>query len=191
MKEISYLPNERLPISKGDRKAIFDLYCTNEQGEKFIVELQKTKQKYFKDRTLYYSTFPIQEQAIVGQDWDFELKKVYTIAILDFVFDEDKDRPEKFRYDVKLSDIDTKKVFYDKLTFVYLEMPKFDKSEFKKYQESLNAYRDIKNSVDTAWEEGKIEGKIETAKKGLKEGYPIEMISKMTGLTEKEINGLK
>jgi len=59
--EISYLPNEKLPVSIGDRKAILDLYCTNEKGEKFIVELQKTKQKFFKDRMLYYSTFPIQE----------------------------------------------------------------------------------------------------------------------------------
>ena len=239
IKEISYLPAEKLPISQGDRKAVFDLYCTNEKGEKFIVELQKTKQKYFKDRILYYSTFPIQEQAIVGQDWDFKLKNVYTVAILDFVFDEDKDQPEKFRYDVKLSDIETKKVFYDKLTFVYLEMPKFNKTEkelktkydkwlfilrnlnkldripvelkesiflklfetaeiaklnkeeFRKYQESLNAYRDIKNSVDTAWEEGKIEEKKEIARTGLREGYPIEMISKITGLTEKEINELK
>ena len=239
IKEISYLPAEKLPISQGDRKAVFDLYCTNEKGEKFIVELQKTKQKYFKDRILYYSTFPIQEQAIVGQDWDFKLKNVYTVAILDFVFDEDKDQPEKFRYDVKLSDIETKKVFYDKLTFVYLEMPKFNKTEkelktkydkwlfilrnlnkldripvelkesiflklfetaeiaklnkeeFRKYQESLNAYRDIKNSVDTAREEGKIEEKKEIARTGLREGYPIEMISKITGLTEKEINELK
>lgn len=40
------------------------------EGERFMVELQKTKQKYFKDRTVYYSTFPIQEQAIVGADWE-------------------------------------------------------------------------------------------------------------------------
>ncbi len=243
IKEISYLPNERLPISKGDRKAIFDLYCTNEKGEKFIVELQKVKQKFFKDRTVYYSTFPIQEQAIIGQDWDFKLKKVYTIGILDFVFDEDKDEPNKFRYDVKLSDIETNKVFYDKLTFIYLEMPKFNKNEneletkfdkwlfvlknlnkleripakikeniflklfeiaeiaslkkgeFKNYQESLNAYRDIKNSVDTARQEGEIEGiikgKIEIAKKGIQEGLSIDLIMTLTGLSEKEIDRLK
>ncbi len=239
IKEISYLPAEKLPISQGDRKAVFDLYCTNEKGEKFIVELQKTKQKYFKDRILYYSTFPIQEQAIVGQDWDFKLKNVYTIAILDFIFDEDKNEPEKFRYDVKLSDIETKKVFYDKLTFVYLEMPKFnkkekelktkyhkwlfvlknlnkldripvelkeniflklfetaeiaklDKEEFRKYQESLNAYRDIKNSVDTAWEEGGKNKQIEIAKGMKKDGIPIDFIEKYTGLTKEEINELK
>ncbi|RLD75041.1 MAG: hypothetical protein DRJ10_16010 [Bacteroidetes bacterium] len=125
--ELTYLKNENLGRTELNRRAIFDLYCTNEKGEKFIVELQKTKQKFFKDRTVYYSTFPIREQAVQGSEWSFELKKVYTIAILDFVFDEDKNEPEKFRYDVKLSDIETKKVFYDKLTFIYLEMPKFNK----------------------------------------------------------------
>ncbi|OFX28022.1 MAG: hypothetical protein A2033_14615 [Bacteroidetes bacterium GWA2_31_9] len=126
--ELTYLKNENLSTTELNRKAIFDLYCTNKRGEKFIVELQKTKQKFFKDRTVYYSTFPIREQAVIGSEWNFELKKVYTIAILDFIFDEDKSQPEKLRYDVKLSDIETKKIFYDKLTFIYLEMPKFNKS---------------------------------------------------------------
>ena len=56
--ELTYLKNENLSTTESTRKAIFDLYCTNERGEKFIVELQKTKQKFFKDRTVYYSTFP-------------------------------------------------------------------------------------------------------------------------------------
>jgi predicted transposase/invertase (TIGR01784 family) len=127
IKELTYLKSEHLGTSEIDRKAIFDLYCENEKGEKFIVELQKSKQNFFKDRTIYYSTFPIREQA-KRADWNYELKAVYTIAILDFVFDEDKHQPEKFRYDVKLADIETKKIFYDKLTFIYLEMPKFNKT---------------------------------------------------------------
>ena len=127
IKDLTYLKTEQLGASDVDRKAIFDLYCENEKGEKFIVELQKSKQNFFKDRTVYYSTFPIREQA-KRADWDYELKAVYTIAILDFVFDSDKREPDKFRYDVKLTDIETKKVFYDKLTFIYLEMPKFNKT---------------------------------------------------------------
>jgi len=126
IKDLTYLKTEQLGASDIDRKAIFDLYCENEKGEKFIVELQKSKQNFFKDRTVYYSTFPIREQA-KRADWDYELKAVYTIAILDFVFDSDKVEPNKFRYDVKLTDTETKKVFYDKLTFIYLEMPKFNK----------------------------------------------------------------
>ena len=125
--DLTYLKTEQLGASDIDRKAIFDLYCENKKGEKFIVELQKSKQNFFKDRTVYYSTFPIREQA-KRADWDYELKAVYTIAILDFVFDSDKNEPDKFRYDVKLTDIETKKVFYDKLTFIYLEMPKFNKT---------------------------------------------------------------
>ncbi|MCL2597734.1 MAG: Rpn family recombination-promoting nuclease/putative transposase [Paludibacter sp.] len=123
---LSYLKTERLGISEASRKAIFDLYCENEKGEKFIVELQKTKQEYFKDRTLYYSTFAITEQAIPGE-WNFNLKDVYVVAILDFVFEEDKKDRDKYRYDVMLTDTETHKVFYDKLKFVYLEMPKFTK----------------------------------------------------------------
>lgn len=127
IKNLTYLKSEHLGASNIDRKAIFDLYCENERGEKFIVELQKSKQNFFKDRTVYYSTFPIREQAKLAE-WNFELKAVYTIAILDFVFDSDKSEPKKFRYDVKLTDIQTQKVFYDKLTFIYLEMPKFNKT---------------------------------------------------------------
>ena len=44
------------------------------------------------------------------------------------MFDEDRNMPDKFRYDVKLTDIDTYKVFYDKLTFIYLEMAKYNKT---------------------------------------------------------------
>jgi predicted transposase/invertase (TIGR01784 family) len=127
IKDLTYLKSEQLGTAEVDRKAIFDLYCENEKGEKFIVELQKTKQNFFKDRTVYYSTFPIREQA-KRADWNYELKAVYTIAILDFVFDEDKNDPEKFRYDIKLTDTGTKEVFYNKLTFIYLEMPKFNKT---------------------------------------------------------------
>lgn len=127
IKNLTYLKTEKLGDVEESRKAIFDLYCENEKGEKFIVEIQKTKQKFFKDRSVYYSTFPIREQA-KRSGWNFELKAVYTVALLDFVFDEDKNDIDKFRYDVKLSDINTKKVFYDKLTFIYLEMPKFNKT---------------------------------------------------------------
>ncbi len=237
--DLQYLKNEHLANTELNRKAIFDLYCTNEKGEKFIVELQKSKQKFFKDRTVYYSTFPIQEQAKKGSEWNFQLNKVYTVAILDFVFDEDKKNKNKYRYDVKLKDIDTNKIFYDKLMFIYLEMPKFKKTEkelktrfdkwlfvlknlhkldripddlresifeklfetaeiakfsqeeYQSYEDSLKYYRDLKNSLDTAKEEGKIEEKIETAIKMLEKGLDVSLIAEITGLTEHEINSLQ
>ncbi|MDR1381342.1 MAG: Rpn family recombination-promoting nuclease/putative transposase [Tannerella sp.] len=128
--DITYLRNEHVGRSPADRRAVFDLFCTNERGEKFIVEMQRAKQKYFKDRSVYYSSFPIQEQAMAGNTWDFQLKSVYFVGILDFVFDEDRDDDEYCYYhEVKLMDVNRKNVFYDKLTFIYLEMPKFRKTE--------------------------------------------------------------
>ncbi len=121
--DLTYLKTEQLGSTEVDRKAIFDLYCENEKGEKFIVELQKTKQNFFKDRSVYYSTFPIRDQA-KRAEWDYELKAVYTIAILDFVFDSDKNEPEKFRYDVKLKDCETHRVFYDKLSVTSKPLPR-------------------------------------------------------------------
>jgi len=240
--DLTYLKNEHLGTGELDRKAIFDLYCENERGEKFIVELQKTKQNFFKDRTLYYSTFPIREQA-KRADWNYELKAVYTIAILDFVFDEDKQDTNKFRYDIKLTDTETKEVFYNKLTFIYLEMPKFNKTvdeletrfdkwlyvirnlnrldkkpeklrerifeklfetaeiakftpdQVRSYEDSLKYYRDLKNSLDTAREEGLQAGiekeKLDMAKNALKMGLSVEDIIQLTGLSRQDINQIK
>lgn len=126
--DLNYLNSEQLGIRKEDRRAIFDVYCETESGEKFIVEMQNVFQQFFKDRSVYYSTFPIREQAKRG-DWDFRLESVYTVGILNFVFDEDKNSKDYFHHEVKLMDVNTKKVFYDKLTFIYLELPKFTKTE--------------------------------------------------------------
>ena len=125
IKDVTYLNVEQLGCQEMDRKAVFDVYCQNKQGERFL-EMQKGEQEFFKDRSLYYTTFPIREQAKRGQ-WDYELKAVYTIGILNFCFDESE--PGRYRHDVKLVDTGSGKVFYDKLTFIYLEMPKFNKRE--------------------------------------------------------------
>lgn len=112
-----------------DRKAIFDVYCENQAGEKFVVELQKAKQNYFKDRTVFYSTFPIQEQSHRGE-WNYELNAVYCIGILDFTFDDYESEPERSEvvHIVQLKN-QPNKVFFDKLTFIYVEMPNFRKKE--------------------------------------------------------------
>ena len=236
IQDLSYTPTEQLGATEIDRKAIFDLYCTSPSGERFIVEIQKAKQNYFKDRSVYYSTFPIQEQAKKG-DWDYQLAAVYTIGILDFVFDDDQHN-EQVRHEVKLKDQQCQ-VFYDKLTFIYLEMPNFKKTEaeletdfdkwmyvlrhlpylqsrpaalqeriFQKlfetaeiarfdpeekarYEESLKYYRDLKNVVDTSYEEGREEGKaekeIEVIIKSQEAGLDVETISKITGRSIEEI----
>ena len=128
IKSLTLIPSEQLGDTKEDRRAVFDVYAENERGEKIIIEMQKADQQYFKDRSVYYSSFPIRSQGEKGR-WRFGLKAVYTIGILDFVFDEDKDDEEYYHHVVKLMDVEKKEVFYDNLTYIYLEMPKFKKTE--------------------------------------------------------------
>ena len=248
IKDLSYASTEQLGQTLIDRKAIFDLYCIGENGERFIVEMQKAKQNFFKDRSVFYASFPIQEQAKKNK-WNYRLEPVYSIGILDFVF-EDHKSDDNLLHIVELKNQDGE-VFYDKLKFIYLELPKFTKKEnelethfdkwlyvfthlselqnrpkslqeriFKKlfetaeiakfspkekvaYEESLKYYRDIKNVVDTSRKEGKVEGKIEGILEGeikekektvlncINQGFGNELIAKITGLSEKNVQEIR
>lgn len=128
IRSLTLLPSEQLGDTEDDRRSVFDVYCENEKGDKIIIEMQKAEQQWFKDRSVYYSSFPIRSQGMKGK-WLFGLKAVYTIGILNFVFDEDKDDENYYHHVVQLMDVNKKEVFYDKLTYIYLEMPKFRKTE--------------------------------------------------------------
>jgi predicted transposase/invertase (TIGR01784 family) len=109
VKTLEFRNTEQLGVIALDRRAIFDIYCEAENGERFIVEMQKARQNWFKDRALFYAAFPIRDQAPKGtfdldrKVWDFELKAVYLIAILDFEYDKDEER-RKLQRNVKLKD---------------------------------------------------------------------------------------
>ena len=250
IKDVKYLNSEHVGDVYAERKAIFDVYCENENGEKFIVEMQNAYQRYFKDRSLFYSTFPIREQAPKGAEWNFKLEHVYTVALLNFDLKEEAFDQDDINHDVGLLDKKTHKVFNDKLSFKYVEIAKFDKTEdelvtlydkwlyvlknlsrldkrpaalkekifsklfgeaeiakftpteLKEYEDSLKAYRDVKNSIDTALEKGREEGReegraegreqrnIEIAKKMLAAGMDIDTVIKMTDLSKSEIEKL-
>ena len=254
VKNVTYLNSEHVGDVYAERKAIFDVYCENEHGEKFIVEMQNAYQTYFKDRSLYYATFPIREQAPKGDNWNFKLQHVYVVALLNYDMNEEAFSHESINHDVGLLDKQTHKVFNNKLTFKYVEIARFnkdineletnfdkwlyvlrnlsrldnqptylrnevfnrlfsqaeiarfDKKELKAYEDSLKAYRDIKNSLDTAKEEGRAEGLAEGLEKGRAEGasekaltiaremlalnISVDTIKKVTGLTDNEIHDL-
>jgi predicted transposase/invertase (TIGR01784 family) len=237
--DLNFRNAEQLGTGEDQRKAVYDIYCQDTQGNYFIVEMQKSKQNFFKDRTVFYTTFPIREQAEKGP-WNYELKAVYCVGILDFVFEEDKTNPD-YLHEVKLKNRHNQ-VFYDKYALYFIEMPKFHKAESElasqlenwlyfikhleefpdvpakfqdtileqafeiaelshltenersAYEESLKHYRDMINVVDTARiegiEEGKIEGKIETAIQMKADGMAVSKIIQYTGLSEEEIAAL-
>ena len=239
IKDVKYLNSENVGDVFTERKAIFDVYCENEQGEKFIVEMQNAYQTFFKDLSLFYSTFPIREQAPKGSDWNFCLKKVYVVALLNFKMSDEAFDASDTIHTIALMDTKTNKVFNAKLMFKYVEVGRFDKTdeeltslsdkwmfvlknlsrlnnrpsslrekifsrlfdaaaiarftpiELREYEDSLKAYRDIKNSLDTAEAKGREEGiniaNLAIAKRMLSDGMDMELVLKYTGLTEKQI----
>jgi len=114
IENVQYLNSEHL----GDRRAVFDVYCQRTDGGRFIVEMQKAEQEYFKDRSIYYSTFAIREQAPKGQKWDYRLEDVYTVGVLNFKFPDGEYPADKFVHEIKLKDVEDNHVFYNKLTFL-------------------------------------------------------------------------
>ena len=138
--DLTYDNTERPGRSEDDRKTIFDLYCKLQNGEHIMIEMQYHRQDFFKDRTVYYASRLIQEQ---GEDkkgdkeWEYELKPVYSVNVVNFPLEadidtvnnrKDKKHPvDKYATYAQLIDRDTHQVFYKKLTFVFLELPKFAK----------------------------------------------------------------
>ena len=94
------------------------------------------------------------------------------------------------------------------------EIASFTHTELKEYEDSLKAYRDIKNSLDTAKDEGRAEGmakgmaeglakglakglaegRVETLNKMVsemkREGLGYDLIEKLTGLSQKDIDAI-
>ena len=238
IKDVKYLNSEHVGDVFVERKPIFDVYCENEHGEKFIVEMQN-------------AYFPIREQAPKGAEWNFKLEHVYTVALLNFDLEEEAFDKNDINHDVGLLDKKTFKVFNDKLSFKYVEIAKFNKTEeeldtlydkwlyvlknlsrldkrpaalkekvftklfeeaeiakftpteLKEYEDSLKAYRDVKNSIDTALEKGREEGMAEGMAKGMEKekqstarrllsmGLSEEQVSTATELQLEEIQKLR
>ena len=139
--DLTYLPGEHLGILEMDRRAVFDVYCETEAGKKIIVEMQNSYQQFYKDRSIYYASIPIHEQGLKGA-WNYELSAVYVVSIMNFSFGADclqsnegledgsiGDLEQYYHTRVMLMDTRRKTIFSEKLTLLFLETKKFNKTE--------------------------------------------------------------
>jgi predicted transposase/invertase (TIGR01784 family) len=124
IEDIRYLLPEQLSNKKDDRRAIYDMYCTNEKKEQFIIEMQVIRQNYLIDRILYYSTFAIQQQALKGK-WDYRLEPVYVIVLMDFT--QWESNPDFINYHSLMNE-ETNEIISDNLKIITVELPKFKKA---------------------------------------------------------------
>ena len=125
IKDISYLPTEQLGLASGDRNARFDVMCKDESGEKFIVEIQLAYQKHFRERALYYSGMVLHSQGVKGKKWNYNIKGVYFIGLLNFTFGPERGGGLIRRYSVR--EDESGELMTDKLRFVFIEIGRFDK----------------------------------------------------------------
>ena len=121
-----FLDKENHSDSMADAGIIYDLYCLTDTGEYIIVEMQNRQQTNFKERALFYLSHTITRQGEKGARWEFDLKAVYGVFFMNFRLE---DTPHKLRTDIVLSDRDTHEVFSDKLRFIFIELPSFNKEE--------------------------------------------------------------
>ena len=124
---ITFLDKEQLGTTADDRSCIYDIYCENENGERFIVEIQNRGHRNFKERAIYYLSRAIANQGQKGPSWMFELKAVYGVFFMNFHLD--GRRQARFRTDVSLRDMRTNEPFSDKMRFIFLDLPAFTKDE--------------------------------------------------------------
>ncbi len=124
--DIEYDDPEQLGEQEKERKAVCDLVCTNSEGTTFLVEVQRAYQEYFVDRSLYYISHFIQKQGKRG-DWDYQLKRVYSINLLDFECREPWSSEADYRSDFQLREQRRGEGVIDTITSIYYELPKFQK----------------------------------------------------------------
>ena len=66
--DVDFIPTEHLGQTEEDRKVVFDISCICKDGRSFIIEMQKGYQKHFRERAVYYTTYPINEQGRHAHD---------------------------------------------------------------------------------------------------------------------------
>ena len=143
--DLTYKNIELIGEFNGARDSYLDAYCETASGRQFIVEMQNSWQPFFKDRTLYYAAKAITNQAVKddptkreqpekeelkkAEKWNYRLKEVFVIALMNFNFPKKEYKPEDYYHRIMLTDLNDQHVFYDKLTLIYLEMRKVGKAK--------------------------------------------------------------
>lgn len=128
--DLVYNNNEHLGELQDIGTTVFDITCTDDRGEQFIIEIQRNKQENFKDRVLFYTCRAINDQVPKGNrnDWNYELKGVYMVAIMD-KFTLDGIRSSKYLHNAALCDVESSKIIYNKLGLTFIELRNFDKKD--------------------------------------------------------------
>ena len=117
--DLRYAPQEHVNPFPGKRDVRIDVECTDADGSRFLVEMQRVPQFHFYERAVFNSSFAIQQQLRSG-DGSYDLPAVYFIGIMDFSLHRGSDRV-LFRY--SLREDSSGEPMTDRLQYLFLELP--------------------------------------------------------------------
>ena len=121
--DVTYLPTELLGILKEDRYVRFDLFCQNQDGDRFIVEMQNGRQRHYADRLrVYTSLATIQNWDRKAGDYEY-VPRVYSFNLMSYNMPEFKGR-DRFFWKIYPKD-DENEIFSKKNVFYFVELSKF------------------------------------------------------------------
>ena len=124
--DLEFIDKEMHPIERDAKGTVYDMFCKTDDGSRIIVEVQRRKQPFYPERALYYSTFQIQRQVEAGAEY-YDFLPVYVVSILDFVMDDDP-QSNAVRTAYRLYEDNSHKLLTDRVTFIFIELPKFTKT---------------------------------------------------------------
>ena len=119
IKDLTYVQQEHINPFPGKKDALIDVECVDTDGTRFIVEMQVARQRFFYERSLFYSTFGIQQQVEKSSSMDYGFPPVYFVGFMDFSLHEGSDRV-LYRY--SLRENETGEEMTGRLQFVFLEL---------------------------------------------------------------------
>ena len=83
IKKVTFLKNELDPGTAAQKVSLVDILCEDQNGVRYIVEMQVFRQKGFEKRAQYYAAKAYTSQAKKNGEYN-NLKEVIFLAIVDF-----------------------------------------------------------------------------------------------------------
>lgn len=135
--DVKFLDKEMNRLNKEMRGVVYDILCTTDKDKNFIVEMQNSNQPFFIDRSVFYMSRAIFNQGQIGTEWKFNFNHVYIVSFLNFLIEP---LDNNVRTDAMICNLATKKPITDKVRFIYIQLPKFNKTDWNECENNFELW---------------------------------------------------
>jgi predicted transposase/invertase (TIGR01784 family) len=142
--DIEYSDKEQVSDVQDERDIIYDIFCKTDKGEYVIVEMQRQRQTYFIERTIYYASRAISRQGMKGR-WSYDIKTVYCVAFMNFKLEKFGD---KLCTEAGLTIDGSNEQLSPVLRFFYIQLPLAKEEENAEYVTSLESWTYILHNME-------------------------------------------